>query len=59
VAPVTTDEGSSANGRYTCAELVVTAYQQAGVRLIPEKDVDEIAPGDLARLLPADSLSHR
>jgi uncharacterized protein YycO len=40
------------HGKYTCAELVVTAYQQAGVRLIPEKDVDEIAPADLARLLP-------
>jgi hypothetical protein len=44
------------HGRYTCAELVVTAYQQAGVRLIPEKDVDEIAPADLARLLPPASL---
>jgi predicted RNase H-like HicB family nuclease len=40
------------HGRYTCAELVVTAYQHAGVRLIPEKDVDEIAPADLVRLLP-------
>ncbi len=39
------------HGRYTCAELVVTAYQQAGVRLIPEKDVDEIVPGDLVRYL--------
>jgi hypothetical protein len=47
------------HGRYTCAELVVTAYQQVGVRLIPEKAVDEIAPGDLARLLPAASLPHR
>lgn len=38
--------------RYTCAELVVSAFQHAGVRLIPEKAIDEIAPADLARLLP-------
>lgn len=38
--------------RYTCAELVVTAFEHAGVRLVPGKLVDEIAPADLARLLP-------
>jgi hypothetical protein len=40
------------HGKYTCAELVATAYQHAGVRLVPEKELDEIAPADLARLLP-------
>lgn len=38
--------------KYTCAELVATAFQHAGVRLVPEKELDEIAPADLARLLP-------
>jgi hypothetical protein len=39
-------------GRYTCAELVITAFEEAGVRLIPEKAVDEVEPADLARLIP-------
>ncbi len=37
---------------YTCAELVTAAFQQAGVELVPGKDPDEVAPADLARLLP-------
>jgi hypothetical protein len=39
--------------RYTCAELVATAYEHAGVRLVPGKAIDEIEPADLARLIPA------
>jgi hypothetical protein len=40
-------------GRYTCAELVVMAFEHAGVRLVPEKAIDEIEPADLGRLIPA------
>lgn len=40
-------------GRYTCAALVATCYfRGAGVRLVPDRDLDEVAPGDLGRLLP-------
>ncbi|HSC48024.1 MAG TPA: hypothetical protein VLG68_08050 [Gammaproteobacteria bacterium] len=39
--------------RYTCAELVASAYEHAGVRLVPEKAIDEVEPADLARLIPA------
>lgn len=39
-------------GRYTCAELVTKAFLQAGVRLVPDKEPSEVAPADLARLLP-------
>jgi len=42
--------------KYTCAELVATAFEHAGVRLVPEKALDEIAPADLARLLPPASV---
>lgn len=41
-------------GYYTCSELVVCAYRQAGVPLLPEKELSEIAPGDLAILLDAE-----
>jgi len=41
------------HGRYTCAELVVTAFEHAGVRLVPEKAVDEVEPADLARMISA------
>jgi uncharacterized protein YycO len=44
--------------KYTCAELVATAFDHAGVRLVPDKALDEIAPADLARLLPPTSLPH-
>jgi len=44
--------------KYTCAELVAAAYQHVGVRLVPDKDLDEITPADLARLLPPSSLPH-
>jgi hypothetical protein len=44
------------HGKYTCAELVATAFLQVGVRLVPDKDPDEIAPADLARLLPPEAL---
>ena len=40
-------------GRYTCAELVVTAFDRAGVSLVPGKALDEVEPADLARLIPS------
>jgi uncharacterized protein YycO len=41
------------HGRYTCAELVATAYDQVGVRLVPGHGLDGIDPGDIAeRLVP-------
>jgi hypothetical protein len=43
-------------GKYTCAELVTMAFLHAGVRLVPDKEPGEIAPADLARLLPSETL---
>jgi hypothetical protein len=42
----------STPGKYTCAEFVTTAFRQVGVDLVPGKDADEVAPADLAHLLP-------
>jgi hypothetical protein len=39
-------------GKYTCAQFVAEAYKQAGVDLFPDKDVNNLIPGDFARLIP-------
>ena len=38
--------------RYSCAELVATAFDKAGKILIPDHRHDELVPADFARLLP-------
>jgi len=38
--------------RFTCAEFVATAFDKVGVRLFPDRDLDDIVPGDFACLLP-------
>jgi len=45
------------HGRYTCAELVATAYAQAGVCLVPGHGLDGLDPGDLAVRLVPESVS--
>lgn len=39
-------------GRYTCGEFVAMAFARAGVRLFPDRDLNDVVPGDFARLLP-------
>ena len=41
-------------GKFTCAEFVTTSFDHAGVHLFPGQDRDEIAPADLATLLPSE-----
>ncbi len=38
--------------KFSCGEFVATAYDKAGIRLVPEKAINEIVPGDFATLLP-------
>ncbi|HZT42089.1 MAG TPA: hypothetical protein VFA07_07860 [Chthonomonadaceae bacterium] len=39
--------------KYTCGEFVARAFAEVGVRLVPDQDVEDVVPGDLARhLLP-------
>lgn len=40
-------------GKYTCGEFVEQAYLEAGIRLIPDRDPDEVTPGEFARYIPA------
>ena len=39
-------------GKFTCAELIAKVFDEAGLKLFPEKDLDEVVPGDFARFLP-------
>jgi uncharacterized protein YycO len=41
--------------KFTCAEFVTTSFDNAGVRLFPGRDRDELSPSDLAILLPSES----
>lgn len=40
-------------GKYSCGEFVEAAYEKAGARLIPDRDLDDVVPGDFARFVPA------
>lgn len=35
-------------GRYTCGELVATAFEKVGVTLVPGKQLYEVSPGDIS-----------
>lgn len=37
-------------GKYSCAEFVATAFSQAGARLFPDRDLNDVEPKDFARL---------
>ena len=37
--------------RFTCGEFVARAFAEVGVRLIPDRDIEDVVPGDFARLL--------
>ena len=37
---------------YSCGEFVATAFDRAGVRLFPERELSETTPGDFASFLP-------
>lgn len=45
-------------GRFSCGEFVARAFQEAGARLFPDRDTDDIVPADFARLLPPDAQPH-
>ncbi len=45
-------------GRFSCGEFVARAFQEAGVRLFPDRDTADIVPADFARLLPPDAQPH-
>jgi len=45
------------SGKYSCAEFVATAFDHAGVRLFPDRDLDDIEPRDFAELLPVEAVS--
>jgi hypothetical protein len=40
-------------GKYSCGEFVERAYEKTGARLIPDRDLDDVVPGDFARFVPA------
>jgi hypothetical protein len=42
--------------KFTCAELVATAFDRAGVRLFPDIDLADTVPADFARLLPPEAV---
>ena len=37
-------------GKYSCAEFVATAFDHAGLRLFPDRDLDDVEPKDFAQL---------
>lgn len=39
-------------GKFNCAELVATAFDKAGLRLLPDRDLNDFEPKDFAGLLP-------
>jgi len=39
--------------KYSCGEFIAVAFEKAGAPLFPERDVDDVVPGDLARFVPA------
>lgn len=40
------------DNKFSCGEFVAAAYDKAGVRLVPDKDMNDVVPGDFAALLP-------
>ena len=42
--------------RFTCAEFVAEAFEQAGVRLFPDVATPDVIPGDFSRLLKSQSV---
>lgn len=49
----------SPNSRFSCCELVICAFREAGVELLPGLDASAIAPADFAALLPAAERANR
>ncbi|BDI34526.1 hypothetical protein CCAX7_65770 [Capsulimonas corticalis] len=47
------------SGKYSCGELAATAFYHAGVRLFPDRDLDDIEPKDFARFLPKEEAERR
>lgn len=45
-------------GKFSCGEFVARAFQEAGVRLIPNRDINAVVPADFAPLLPPDAEPH-
>lgn len=38
------------SGKFSCAEFVATAFDHAGVRVFPDRDLNDVEPKDFARL---------
>ena len=47
------------SGKFSCGELVATAFDHAGVRLFPDRDLDDVEPKDFARFLPSTEAARR
>ena len=45
-------------GKFSCGEFVARAFQEVGIRLFPDKDAADIAPGDFCPLLPPGAEPH-
>ena len=45
-------------GKFSCGEFVARAFEEAGVRLIPNRDTDAVVPADFASLLPSGAKPH-
>ena len=41
--------------KFTCGEFVARAFAEVGVRLVPDRDIEDVVPGDFARLLLPDA----
>ena len=39
--------------KFSCGEFIAVAFDKAGTRLIPERELGDVVPGDFARLVPA------
>lgn len=37
-------------GKYSCGEFVAIAFDRAGMRLVPDRDLNNVVPGDIARV---------
>ena len=45
-------------GRFSCGEFIARAFEAAGAPLFPDREADDIVPGDFACLLPSDAEPH-
>lgn len=39
--------------KFSCGEFIAVAFEKAGLRLFPDRDMGDVVPGDFAYLVPA------